>query len=1255
MKRAGIAFALCCFLIISINVAYAADFSNGIINKEKVIGYCAEVTAEKYPNSDDVLVDDFIRVEYEADGTSLEWDDTYNKVLTEKGKESNQSLTFNFTMPYSTIEIKLLEIIKPDGSVVEIDIASQIKEMVDPSQMQSNIYNPNAKVINLGVPGLEVGDTIHYVSFRKTVKARMANTWADWQVFENTSPIKHLVYEVWEAKDKPIAKKALLDEVKGSVTHSLRSQESKNVHRWEIRDIPRIYLEPDMPAYHTCVQRLLLSTVNSWEDISKWYWDISEPHLKSTPEMEAKVAEITKDITDDQAKIEAIFKFVSQEIRYLGITIEKDAPGYEPHDVKLTFDNRHGVCRDKAALLVAMLRIANFEAFPVLIYSGPKKDPEVPNPFFNHAVSAVRKKDGSYILMDSTDESTKRLFPSYLNNCSYIVATPEGDTLRVSDIIPSNENMMDISTTGTLSSRGKLNAVTELKFNGINDNAYRGYFARIDANQRKQFFETVFKKVVPGAVVTSLEVLPENMMDTATGLSAKVVFEAEDVLISNGQVNMFAEPRIGGNIGLVNFIIGKTGLKERRFPMKTDYACGVNETLSLELEGDFGKAVSLAGFDNIETNTLKWNRELKVEDNKLSSNAKFTIGVVEFTPEQYLELKESLKKIELNNRKKNIFAKDSEDSSPDAIVLSDETVYDIESDSTWTVTNTIKKKILSYKGKKDNSELKFSFNPAWLNVELIYARVINGDSVKEISEEEKNLMDDAWVASAPRYPAAKTLVASLPGVEAGSIIEYQYKLKYVDRPFFFATETFQAFDPIESKTVTVNQPEGFELNIITDDNGMNVKDDGIKIISVDDNKSWSAKDRKALKRETSSPSVSTFSPYVRFSSGEWKKYATKVNDALLSAAVANEKITAKANELATGNNDIEQQVILIRDYIAKNIRGAGPGLASLPMSAITNADITLSDGYGNTTDRAILTYTMLKALGIESEFVLASSIMPLEDIESIAKKYPQQNHFNNVLVRVKLSDKTVYLNDTDQYAKLGTTAFDGQLGLETATGNFVKIEAGIDKKNQSEFDIIVTVNDDSSAKMVITQKYYGSSYAALKRYYDQVRPEEKRRHFQEIVAGFSQAANATGEFVTDFASYPGVRSFEIEVKDFAVVDGDYYYLNLPVIFSSGLALRGTERTIPWMSNIDITNIAKLTVVMPKSYTKAVLVPQDKQINLPDGLAKINISSLIHGNTIVMEYKSDYDPAIVDSNEYKYLLEADKEISHPQSWTVLLSK
>ncbi|MBQ9727874.1 MAG: DUF3857 domain-containing protein, partial [Kiritimatiellae bacterium] len=152
------------------------------------------------------------------------------------------------------------------------------------------------------------------------------------------------------------------------------------------------------------------------------------------------------------AVVRALFDFVSREVRYMGAMAESEAPGYEPHDVSLTFDNRYGVCRDKAALLVAMLRMAGIDAWPVLINVGPRKDPQVPQPYFNHAIVAADSGDpaGPYLLMDPTSETTRSLLPEYLCEMSYLVARDEGEGIRETPPLPVEQNLLRAETVYTL-------------------------------------------------------------------------------------------------------------------------------------------------------------------------------------------------------------------------------------------------------------------------------------------------------------------------------------------------------------------------------------------------------------------------------------------------------------------------------------------------------------------------------------------------------------------------------------------------------------------------------------------------------------------------------------------------------------------------------------------------------------------------------------------------------------------------------------
>ena len=892
--------AMCLILAAALAAAGADDFSDGLLDRAAVINAAKDVTRRQYPNADDALVDDHIRVRYQADGTSVTVDDTFVKVLTEKGKRGNNKLSFHFTLPYGAVKVARLEVIKPDGKVVPVDVSKQSRVMVDRSQMGSNIYNPNRKVLRVGVPGLEIGDIVRYVSVRRIVKPRVPNTFSDYEVLEYTSPVKRLLYEVIGPKDLPLRSIALKAAVKGTVRHAREEKDGSIRYRWETRNVPRMYNEPSMPPLHRVVQRLLISTIPDWRDISKWYWKLSEPHYKSTPDMRAKVAELTRGAADRQKKIKAIFTFVSQKIRYMGITIEKEAPGYEPHDVSLTFESKYGVCRDKAALLVAMLREAGFRAYPVLIHQGFKKDEEVPQPYFNHAVSAVQNPNGTYLLMDSTDESTKDLLPAYLCDKSYLVARPEGETLLTSPIVPAEENLVKIETTARLNGKGDLTAESVLRFEGINDNAYRGYFSRIKPDQRRRFFEAVAKRVVAGAKLAALTIEPDNMLDTTQRLTVRLKLEAKDILVAGKDTAMLPVPRWGANVGMVNFILRGTGLKKRKYPLLTHYACGVRESLTLDLGGAVGKVISLPEYGPVNTKTLLWRREMSRKGDALTARGEFKLRAVEFDPTQYLELKGVLKDLEYHARKMPIFASAPAKAAArgpapegDIVVLESNVSYTLKDVHTWAETRAVKKKILTYAGKKRNSEIKISYNPVWETVTLDKAVVIGKDGKKKtISKKEINVMDAAWVGAAPRYPAGKTLVASLPGVDVGSVVEYSYTRKLKDRPFFAMREFFRGFDPMRRKRVTLTSAVDAPFRQIQSLPAAartwastNSATGGVT--------TWMVKDQPAVKRERTLPPWWAFNPHVIVSTGQWPSYAKEVRAALVKAATGQPQAAAE--------------------------------------------------------------------------------------------------------------------------------------------------------------------------------------------------------------------------------------------------------------------------------------------------------------------------------------------------------------------------
>ena len=593
-------------LILAVPVSQAATkqtVPEPFIERGKVMQAIKKVNREKYPDADSVLVRDVQKVTYQADGSSIEFDEFYQKILTEKGKRRAGVFSEYFNRSYGKVKILAIEIIKPDGKTINIDIAKNSKVMISPGQMGSNIYNPNAKILSVTVPGVEIGDTMRYFVQRSVFTPRMKNIWTDMYVLQSTTPVIYYNIVVNGPKSRPLKKYIVKSPIKDSNSFNKKEVGDRIIYNWTFRDIPRIFPEPKMPAYYMHAQRLLLSTAGSWSEISKWYSKLCAPHLtKTTPAMKKKVTELIKGLKSDKEKIEAIFRFVSTKIRYMGLTIETTAPGYEPHDIDLTFKNRYGVCRDKAALLAGMLRLAGIKAYPVLIMNGTKKDKEVPNNIFNHAITCAITKEGKTVLMDSTDETTKDILPAYLSDKSYLPAKPSGSDLLTSPIVPASKNLLQADTTGELLKDGSLTALTKLKFNGINDTIYRGAFSRWKTERVKQFFAARLKSLMPGAKLNSFKITPENLRDFKTPLSVKFSFNTNSLLIQGKNTMLLQVPRIGSSFSAVNWVLGNMGLTKRKYPLQLSATCGIVENFDYKLPA----GLTIAKFP--EYKKIDWKR-----------------------------------------------------------------------------------------------------------------------------------------------------------------------------------------------------------------------------------------------------------------------------------------------------------------------------------------------------------------------------------------------------------------------------------------------------------------------------------------------------------------------------------------------------------------------------------------------------------------------------------------------------------------------
>ena len=1148
-----------------------------------------DVTAAKYPDADSVLVDSLESVEYKPDGTYTSTSTSTTKILTEKGRREEGVITVGYSARYGKAEILDVRVTGADGVERKVDVSATTKETTDNSSVSSNIYDPMQRKITCTVPGLKVGDVIRYTTRRTVSKPRVKDLFADISVLEWKCPILMQEYRVKAPRERPLMRTAVRNPI-GNVKYRKEALPDGSVlHVWTAKDSPQAFEEPDMPPLYKQVQRVIVSTAEDWPHISRWYWDLSLPHLaKTTSAITNRVNEIVASLpagAKDGDKIAAIYKWVAQEVRYMGLTMEDTSPGYAPHDVNITFDNKYGVCRDKAALLVAMLRVAGFEAFPVLIHAGAKMDPEVPQPYFNHAITAVRapgapgaNADG-FILMDSTDESSRDIMPAYLGNRSYLVATPEGEGLHVSPVVSPDANALVVRSEGNLERDGSLVMESRIAFKGLNDNIYRHAMLRRKPEECRRAFERMLTKAVPGAEVLSFNMVPKDLRETERELGVTLRYRVNEAVLRGETRDELAVPFVGRVLGAANWLLeGSTSLEKRRFPLVVSSTAKVDESVRIELGGTLGKPVSLPGGAKV-AGPYSFENSYSVKDGALSAKRVLSVNAVEFSPKEYLDVREGIKRAEAAERARPAFAKDHY-AGADVHYLRTEEYCNVTGPSSWVVTNVIEKEILTYDGKKKSAELKFTSNPTWKNIEIVSATVSNRNGrVYSAGSRETTELDCGWAAGAPRYRASRTTVVNLPSVEIGSVITYTAVTTVTNAPCPFRDQW--CFD--------VKEPTDLILVDYRDWKG----------------EKWTRRveNPKRLPSEPMQPEAVLWRDMKTVSHGDFAVAAKR----LAAAAQVEPLKSGAAYEEAKALEGAEAKITAVRDWMAKNVRVAGPSLYELPLAMqLTDPAKVVAERYGTRLDYVRTLCATLRGLGLDADVVFAADdALENPAVAAAEAGAPNVAKFSSALCRVKVreggflcwggSTKTYYIGTENEYTPIAATPWLGSRILDPAAGGVGgKVEPPSPEEACPSFAKVrydVSVRENGAIDIDFAKEQYGSGVGAFRKRYAEMLPEDRSRHFQGLVGAIAQAASATRELVTDIKGYPAKMSFSAYVPDFATVSGDAITLSVPGIGAELFQLGATVRESPiGVSEQDGDYVTETRIVFPKGYVVVEHLP-----------------------------------------------------------------
>jgi Transglutaminase-like superfamily len=234
-----------------------------------------------------------------------------------------------------------------------------------------------------------------------------------------------------------------------------------------------------------------ISSFQSWEEVGRWYSSLQQEKVQPGPEVRAKAAELTKGAVDEDAKIRALYNYVSTQYRYIGIAFGLGR--FQPHSATEVLSNQYGDCKDKHTLLASLLQVVGITAYPALVSSITKLDPEVPSiSQFNHVITVV-PRGNNYLWLDTTSELAPLgyLLPQLRDKQALVIPNDHAPIWVTIPADPPFQGSMVFKAQGKLSQAGVLDAQMEQTLRGDLEILLRTVFRRVPQSQWKDLVQQI--------------------------------------------------------------------------------------------------------------------------------------------------------------------------------------------------------------------------------------------------------------------------------------------------------------------------------------------------------------------------------------------------------------------------------------------------------------------------------------------------------------------------------------------------------------------------------------------------------------------------------------------------------------------------------------------------------------------------------------------------------------------------------------------
>jgi tetratricopeptide (TPR) repeat protein/transglutaminase-like putative cysteine protease len=344
------------------------------------------------------VLDDEDIFSFDANGRSVVTEYMVYKVVAQKGVEGSDSISVNWEPWHEDRPTIRARVITPDFVVHELD-PKTISD-APAREDQSNLYS-DQRVVRAPLPAIAPGSVVEREIVEVSNASFPGSGTGGIRTFGRVAvPVQRYRLTLDAPSSFPV-------QYVLQMLPDLKPQRTEADGRVKIvfeygPSAPLEEADDYLPSGELGYPTVLFSAGTTWQRVAEGYAQIVEGVLQ-TAQVKSLVEKLTRGKSSPNDKEQAILAFLDKEIRYTGIEFAENS--IIPHPTAETLSRKYGDCKDKALLLVAMLRAANIPAYMALLNTGRAIGvlPDLPGMgMFDHAIVYVPGNPDRWI--DPTDE-----------------------------------------------------------------------------------------------------------------------------------------------------------------------------------------------------------------------------------------------------------------------------------------------------------------------------------------------------------------------------------------------------------------------------------------------------------------------------------------------------------------------------------------------------------------------------------------------------------------------------------------------------------------------------------------------------------------------------------------------------------------------------------------------------------------------------------------------------------------------------------